>query len=904
MIKQITSAAVVAYHQCPVKAYLLLVEKQPGQPHEYETILGEQKATNERDCIERLHSGCFAGDVCGAISTGTGPERLTNVALSTDQFLAQCALLTKPRARPLAATGAYEPTLFTGTCRVSVEQRLELAFIGHTLGKIQGAPPERGKIVDASGNAHVIHLKPLAKQLSAIISVLQEWLSTPLPEPPPLVLNRHCDQCQYRHLCRPKAQAEDNLSLLSGVTSRMMAGYGKKGIFTVKQLSYLFKLRRPSKRAKSGPPRPKPELRALAIRTGRVYLQQTPTLARSETELYLDLEGVPDRRRYYLAGLLISERGVCTHQSFWADDDRDEEQMWQRLLEQIEQYPEAPIYHYGEYDAKALAELTQRYETTSRDIMARLVNVVNHVYGRVYFPVYSNSLKEIANFLGFHWSHSDASGLQSLVWRYRWEETRDPHYQELLTDYNREDCLALRLLVGKLAEIGDAAADLPTVDFVNNPKRHSTETGQEVHQQFRSILDFAHAAYDRRKIRLFPDRDADAVAPKPKSHGFKKGYEGQRQRKPRASKVVHLDPGTVCPRDGSALLQTDRTSKRLIIDLVPWKAGIRKTVTEYVGKQGYCPTCGGHYPPPGLWEYHKNQLYDHGFRAWVVYQKVALRMTNAAIGETLAEQFGEKEPRWYIAPMVKQMSRYYAETEEIITEGLLASPFIHVDETAVNVGGNTQYVWTFATDKHVKFKLSRTREASLVHELLGGYRGVLISDFYGGYDAVQCRQQKCWVHLIREMNEDLWDAPYDAELELVVSQVRNLMVPIMRSVEKHGLKDRYLRRFKGSVEDFYESTIVGKDYKSELATKYQKRFVRYRESLFTFLEEDGIPWHNNTAERALRHVAKQQQVSQQFFEGVTPDYLRLLGIRQSLRFQGKSFFRFLFSKQTDIRSFR
>ena len=96
----------------------------------------------------------------------------------------------------------------------------------------------------------------------------------------------------------------------------------------------------------------------------------------------------------------------------------------------------------------------------------------------------------------------------------------------------------------------------------------------------------------------------------------------------------------------------------------------------------------------------------------------------------------------------------------------------------------------------------------------------------------------------------------------------------------------------------------GKQYTSELVITYQKRFVRYRENLFTFLEYDGIPWHNNTAERALRHIARQQSISMSFGEASTHEFLRLLGIKQTCRFQNKSFFRFLLSQEIDIDQFR
>jgi hypothetical protein len=107
----------------------------------------------------------------------------------------------------------------------------------------------------------------------------------------------------------------------------------------------------------------------------------------------------------------------------------------------------------------------------------------------------------------------------------------------------------------------------------------------------------------------------------------------------------------------------------------------------------------------------------------------------------------------------------------------------------------------------------------------------LISDFYAGYDAVPCAQQKCWVHLIRDMNDDLREAPFDAELETFVLSVKDLIIPIMECIQQYGLSKKHLQRFKHDVEQFYKNTIVNKYYKSDLALKYQKRFIRYRESL-------------------------------------------------------------------------
>src|SRR4030095_1012300 len=105
-------------------------------------------------------------------------------------------------------------------------------------------------------------------------------------------------------------------------------------------------------------------------------------------------------------------------------------------------------------------------------------------------------------------------------------------------------------------------------------------------------------------------------------------------------------------------------------------------------------------------------------------------------------------------------------------------------------------------------------------------------------------------------------------------------------VQTYGLKKRYLQNFRKSVDHFYE-VIVDRPYTSEYVLTYQKRFIRYRENLFTFLEHDGIPWHNNTAENAIRHLAIQRDMSPSLYESVLCHYLVLLGIKQTCRSQGK-----------------
>jgi len=827
-------------------------------------------------------------------------DALVNVNLKSEYLEAKCDVLSRNYKVSSVKKAVYEPTIFIGIHNVTKEHKLELAFVGYMLGKIEGQIPEKGTIVSVDGKSHGLKLKPFLKSLQKIVSSLQDWLSFPTSQPPQIILNKHCLYCQFQKSCKSQAEETDNLSQLSGMNVKTIQRYEKKGIFTIKQLSYLFKPRRLKKQAKNHQQTHKPELRALAIRTGKIYIQELPNFSRQSVELFVDIEGIPDQNLYYLFGLLVYDGSNSTYHPFWADSNSDEAYAWENFIGKIEKYPSAPIYHYGNYELRAIDVLSKRYGGDAEKIKSQLININSQIYGKVYFPVNSNGLKEIGNFIGASWILPNSSGLQSLVWRHNWEITHDSHYKDNLLIYNKDDCLALEVLTDKISKIKDAANILSDIDFVSTPKRNATESGKRIHDHFETILKFAHNNYDEKKIKFYRETEQEEKETKPKS-GSKLGYQGQRKVRPKATKTIKISAtGQSCPKDGTLLKEAKQISKRLIIDLVLGKNGMKKTITEYIGQKGYCPQCYRYYAPVELHEYGARQLYGHGFRAWVVYQRIGLRMTYSNIAEAIAEQFNEADIYRYVSFIIKDAGQFYQDTEDSIIKKLLESDVIHADETPINIRGATQYVWTFTNDKYVVFKLSKTREATIAHEFLKSFKGILISDFYAGYDAIQCVQQKCWVHLIRELNDDLWDAPFDTEFENLVSMIRAMFVPIMESVQKYGLKRRHLFKFMKQVDQFYEKAITNNDYKSELAVKYQKRFAKHKDSLFIFLQHDGVPWHNNTAERALRHVTTQQRISLFFHEHPTHHYLRLLSIRQSLKFQDKSFFRFLFSKEKNI----
>jgi hypothetical protein len=90
---------------------------------------------------------------------------------------------------------------------------------------------------------------------------------------------------------------------------------------------------------------------------------------------------------------------------------------------------------------------------------------------------------------------------------------------------------------------------------------------------------------------------------------------------------------------------------------------------------------------------------------------------------------------------------------------------VHADETKGVVFGGGHYVWIFANLTSVAYVHSPSREASMLDKVLAGFEGVLVSNFfYGGHDAVPCRQQKCLIHRMRDINEDVLKHPFKHEM--------------------------------------------------------------------------------------------------------------------------------------------
>ena len=180
---------------------------------------------------------------------------------------------------------------------------------------------------------------------------------------------------------------------------------------------------------------------------------------------------------------------------------------------------------------------------------------------------------------------------------------------------------------------------------------------------------------------------------------------------------------------------------------------------------------------------------------------------------------------------------------------------LHVDETSVSVMGKEGYVWVLTSLEEVAYFYTPTREGDTIQAMLKDFSGVLVSDFYAAYDAIECPQQKCLIHFIRDLNDELLKHPYDDELKQLAGAFAGLVKPMVETVDRRGLKKRFLGKAPNLCRSISTSVSVANSVTGEAARKIIERLQKNRNTMFTFLDFDDVPWNNNNAEHAIKAFA-------------------------------------------------
>jgi predicted RecB family nuclease len=935
---KITSDLFEAYLQCPMKCWLRATG-EPGTAHPYSAWVKSRKEYFRASEIDRLLAEAPDGEVARAPTPENlkaGKWRLAvDVTMAADNVPRLSrgreghASYTRPlgddprslphgfpieigsllhaleRAPSRGGRGAeFIPIRCVFFNKVSRDNRLLLAFDALVLSAALRRAITVGKIIHGDEHAALrVRTEGLAgdvrKQLGKIVTLLSRQ------EPPDLVLHRHCAECEFQPGCRQQAMEKDDLSLLAGMSGKEREKLRSTGIFTVTQLAYTFRPRRRPKRFRNKREKYHHALKALAIREQKIHIVGRPALATDGTPVYLDVEGVPDRDFYYLIGMRVGTGESAVQHSLWADTVEDEEKIWWEFLGILDRLENPVLVHYGKYETTFLRQMRARYGVPPEGSAAAAplegaVNLLATIFAQVYYPCHSNGLKDIAHYLGFRWSDSAATGTWAIAQRDDWESSRTADAKQALLTYNAEDCQALEVVANNLGALGrglpqtSAALSGDVVDIALVKREHPYGFKQNIFA-FPELETINTAAYwDYQRERIFVKSNPRLKRPV--------------SRATRARRLVSPDTtlewgsARACPRCNSTDIRGHARKSRIVLDLRFMPRGVKRDVTRYCFHRYICQACGRTFAPEDRpWT---RSPFGSGLIAYALYLMIELRLPQMQVDQMLRKFLGLRLPIGGVAHCIKERAaQRYRESYEGLLARLCRGRLLHADETKVKVREGDGFVWVLANMEEVAYVYSETREGDLLRNLLTDFRGVLVSDFYAAYEAIPCPQQKCLIHLIRDLNDDVLKHPYDQELKQLAVAFTRLLKPMVETIDRYGLKTRFLRKHRTAVARFYRETAAT-PWHSETAVKLKERFEKNRDTLFTFLNFDGVPWNNNNAEHAVKSFAALRRI----FEGITSergiqDYLVLLSLSETCKYMGLDFLDFLRSGEKDIHVF-
>jgi predicted RecB family nuclease len=802
-------------------------------------------------------------------------------------------------------SGQFTPVRFVFTNKLTRSDKLLLAFDALVLSEMLGRKVGLGKIIHGDNHTKLkVKISALAGEVRKLTRKIATMLST--PSPPDLVLNRHCAECEFQARCRQKAIEKDDLSLLSSMTEKERKKFNSKGIFTLTQLSYTFRPRRRPKRLAGRHEKYHHSLKALAIRERKIYIVGSPELKVEGTPVFLDVEGLPDRDFYYLIGLRVTTaQGVVQH-SLWADTANEEKRIWADFLNILSEIKNPVLVHYGSFETTFLKRMSDRHAAPQEgSAVARAIkssiNLLSIVFAQVYFPAFSNGLKEIARYLQFSWADPYSSGLQSIVWHYQWEQLLDQSAREKLIRYNADDCEALSLVaqtVSQLAgyRLGDrltqaTEADIVLADSIEIKRASKWRAFSSPLPDLEHINTAAHWNYQRDRVYV---RSGSAKRKPTRQYLPHKTAQ-------RADKVVEWEISPCCPECKGRTRRKGLLRSRTVQDMVFGRYSLKRRLVKYVFQEYHCRKCRLDFGVDDRFLH----TYKYGWHlvAYFVFHFVGLCIPQLTVLHSFNRLFGFNLSRSTLNNLKIKTSEYYSETKLKILDRIVCGSLVHADETRANIKGKSAYVWVLTNLNEVVYILAESREGEVIRKLLSNFKGVLVSDFYAAYDSIECPQQKCLIHLMRDLNDEILDSPFDEELKTIVAAFAALLKPMVETIDRRGLKKRFLGKHLIQVERFYRY-LAKSDFQSDTALKCKQRFEKNRDKLFTFLRYSGVPWNNNNAEHAIKAFAKLRDViSGTSTKKGVDEYLTLLTIRETCEYQGLDFLDFLRSGERDIVAF-
>jgi transposase len=342
-----------------------------------------------------------------------------------------------------------------------------------------------------------------------------------------------------------------------------------------------------------------------------------------------------------------------------------------------------------------------------------------------------------------------------------------------------------------------------------------------------------------------------------KKPGRPQGHEGcSREKPPDADEEINLTI-TCCPDCGGSLGSPLNVREHVQEDIVPAK----KKVTKYNRYRYWCSQCRRLVEAPPAEGEIPNARIGPVAVAWSVMLKQSLGVPFEKTSRLLEDLCGLRVSPAALALAAQRVAGRLSPEVASIREAIRGSPAVNVDETGWRVGGRNNWMWAFVTNRLTLYRIVPSRAGRIAAEELGkDFGGVVVADFFSAYNKLSGEQQKCTVHLLRELRECA-KKNKTAEFKVFRKKLKRIIADAMRLVDREDFAPASHEEQIWRLHDRADA-LADAQYRNADCRRLAKRLRQHGGNLFTFLFHPGVVTpDNNRAERAIRPAVVIRKIS-------------------------------------------
>lgn len=355
-----------------------------------------------------------------------------------------------------------------------------------------------------------------------------------------------------------------------------------------------------------------------------------------------------------------------------------------------------------------------------------------------------------------------------------------------------------------------------------------------------------------------PKKTNSLRTPSDKRPGGQNGHEGNTLKMSCTPDRVVEHKAQYCNCCGAGLegAPTELAGRRQVVDIPP----VKPVYTEHRVYRTAC-TCGHQTTvqfPTGV---NAPISYGPQTEATIAYMHARQYIPFARISELFASVYNMPISTGAVCAILERFAIKSAPAYQLIKEAVAGAKVVGADETGMKNNGKLGWFWTWQSllATYIAYSPNRGSDTVKDHFPNGFPDAVLVHDCWKSHLATPAlAHQLCIAHLLRELiffeekHTSTWASDFKKMLYAALDLKKSILPenygkPLKERAE---LESRLVQLLEEKIPQGHTEVIV-----------FQKRIIKYKNNLLTFLYHQEVPPDNNASERAIRNIKVKQKVS-------------------------------------------